>query len=297
MKTMLATLAVLVITQSAQAGLVNFTAEEIKTHQKKIDIITSNATTCLQTMYATHVRFYNEWGVSKYYGERKREHQTRAGLAAELRKFGAPAELIDELEPTACISMALKCLKQGFVAAGTGATYDKIHAYLMIDQKVYGTDLQIMLQQLGWKILYFNPDPKMNTAWDEEDKRIFPAPAGKNYNPAWGSHAYNYASVIKKGIYYHTKVDDAKTLVGFGTAVPAAFTKLPFFVGIAHSGYHVFPGYQGRVIEAHSTRSLDSFANLEVSMFNPIHPDGGPRWTKVEHYRSGLIAVPPAKVP
>jgi hypothetical protein len=32
--------------------------------------------------------------------------------------------------------------------------------------------------------------------------------------------------------------------------------------------------------------------NIEVSAFNPLATGGGPRWTRSEKYRSGLIAVP-----
>lgn len=277
--------------------LVNFTPEEITKHQENIDLIISKSTQCLKRIYKTHVEFYEKWGVSKYYGERKPQHQTRAGLLGELKRFGAPSHLISELEPTACISLAIKCLREGFVAAGTGATFEKIHRFLKIDRKVYGSDLQIMLQQLGWKLMYFNPDPAQNKAWDLEDRRINPVAAGKKWNPVWGAHESNYKTAVRQGTYYNgtMKIDDAKTLVGFKEAVPMSFKKIPFFLGIAHSGYHVFPGYFGEVIEAHSTRNLNAADNLEISQFNPLAPNGGPRWTKTERYRSGVIAVPPVQ--
>ncbi|CAN5724706.1 hypothetical protein BH20VER1_BH20VER1_25590 [soil metagenome] len=75
--------------------------------------------------------------------------------------------------------------------------------------------------------------------------------------------------------------------------VPAAFRSAPFFVGTAHTGYHVFPGFEGSIIDAHSTRALTSVNNLEKSQFNPLASGGGPRWTPTEKYRSGLIATPP----
>jgi hypothetical protein len=90
-------------------------------------------------------------------------------------------------------------------------------------------------------------------------------------------------------------IDDKALLVNFGTSVPAQFRAVPFFVGTAHSGYHVFPGFSGRIIEAHSMRELRSMDNLEVSVFNPLDQanHGGPRWTRSEQYRSGVIVVPP----
>lgn len=48
-------------------------------------------------------------------------------------------------------------------------------------------------------------------------------------------------------------------------------------------------------------RELKSSQNLEVGMFNPLYQpvngveggNGAPRWTRSEHYRSGVIVVPP----
>ena len=67
---------------------------------------------------------------------------------------------------------------------------------------------------------------------------------------------------------------------------------MPFFVGIAHAGYHVFPGRRGDVVEAHSMREMIAKDNIEVAPFNPLAQGGAPRWTRSEKYRSGLIAVP-----
>jgi len=110
--------------------------------------------------------------------------------------------------------------------------------------------------------------------------------------PVWGGHSALYHEVMTKGTYQGVPVDDAKTLVGFGTQAPAALARVPFFVGTAHSAYHVFPGHTGVVIEAHSTREIDSINNIQISEFNPLGTGGGPRWTTHEHYRSGLIVVP-----
>jgi hypothetical protein len=149
-----------------------------------------------------------------------------------------------------------------------------------------------MLQQLGWKIYYWNPNPSKNADWDDEDRRLNPPKAGKTWNPVWGGHVLRHDSVVRRKIYYETKVDNASALVNFGTATPASFRNVPLFIGIAHAGYHVFPGRRGDVIEAHSMRNLDARDNLEVAPFNPLASGGAPRWTRSEKYRSGLIAVP-----
>lgn len=273
---------------------VHFTPDEVRDHQARIEIVTSTAARCLQDIWADHVDFYRRWGISKYYGNRRPEHQTRQGLLRQLSRYGAPAHLIDELEPTSCVGLTIRCLGEGFAAAGQQSTWRKIHAQLAVDNKFYGTDLQKMLRQLGWKTLYWNPDIRMNEVWDREDRELNPLPPGRVWNPVWGGHAYRYAMLKKTGAYYGVPIDDAQTLVNFGVQVPASFQNFPFFVGTAHAGYHVFPGIRGQVIEAHSMRNLNAFDNLEVSLFNPLGPGGGPRWTRSEKYRSGVIVVPPA---
>lgn len=274
---------------------VQFSKSEILNHQQNIEIIISTASSCLDETYAEHIRFFNIHGVSKFYGDRRAQHKTRKGRIKELRRFGAPARLINQLEPISCIGLTLRCLGKGFHAAGTSATWTKIMSFLKIDQKVYGTDLQIMLQKLGWGIYYWNPKTKNNAKWDAEDKRLNPVKPPKKWNPVWGGHAYRYSTVMNKNKYYDTRVDNKVSLVNFGDKPPIALRQVPFFVGIAHAGYHVFPGRRGEVIEAHSTRPLNSIKNLEFSPFNPLGVGGGPRWTRTEKYRSGLIAIPPGE--
>ena len=274
-----------------------FTADEVRLHGQRIDIITETASSCLEETYADHVDFYQKYGVSKYYGDRKPEYRTEEGRKQALQKYGAPASLSSELEGISCIGLTMKCLGEGFEKAGQLSTWNKIYKQLSIDKKFYGTDLQKMLRELGWTSLYWNPNPSRNADWDLEDQKINPLKPGKVWNPVWGGHAYRYAQVLRKSEYYEVKVDDKTSLVGFGDQTPAYLKKVPFFVGTAHAGYHVFPGYSGKVIEAHSMRNLNAFDNLEVSAFNPLGTGGGPRWTKTEKYRSGLIVVPPPRRP
>ena len=195
-----------------------FTANEIRAHKDKLSTITTTGAKYLDDTYADHLAFYNKWGVSKYYGNRRKDYQTRAGRVAALQSLGKPAFLADQQVGTACILLAMQCLKKGFAAAGLSATWDKIYGILKIDNAFYGTDLQIMLQQLGWKVYYWNPNPSRNTAWDEEDRRLNPLKPGKTWNPVWGGHALRHSSVLNRQVYYKTKVDNASALVNFGTA-------------------------------------------------------------------------------
>jgi hypothetical protein len=269
-----------------------FTAAEIRKHRETLPAFTAAAADYLDWVYADHIAFFRKWGVSKYYGERKPEHRTYSSRVQQLRKFGKPTFLADQQVATACIVLAMQSMEHGFNATGMTTTWKKIHNQLKIDQKLYGTDLQIMLQQLGWRLYYWNPDPSKNADWDAEDQQLNPLKPGRKWMPVWGGHALRYASVKNQGVYYDAKVDNSTALVGFKKKPPAAFKNVPIFVGIAHAGYHVLPGRCGDVIEAHSMREMIAEDNIEISSFNPLAPGGGPRWTRSEKYRSGLIAVP-----
>jgi hypothetical protein len=206
--------------------------------------------------------------------------------------------------------MTMDCLGEAFASTKDPvsiATWAKIDKFVN-DNGVEGEFLVESLQNLGWKILYWNPDPSKNLIWDKEDPTLI---AGKPvkwdsgvkndagqfvYSSSWGQHEEFYRVVMKFGKYYTTPVDDAELLVGFKTTPPQQFLNIPFFVGVAHAGYHVFPGFYGQVIEAHSARRLDSIDNMQTSPFNPLAAGGGPRWTPVEKYRSGMMAVPPGSV-
>lgn len=272
---------------------IHFSQEEILHHQRNIDQIIEVSASCLDETYQEHLDFFGRHGISKFYGDRREQHQTRAGLLSELSRFGKSQQLISELEPMSCIGLTLRCLGRGFSSVGADSTWQTIMRFLKIDNKVYGTDLQILLQKLGWELIYWNPNSKNNERWDEEDKELAPLKPGKKWNPLWGGHSHRHSTVMTRGIYYHSYVDEKSLLLDFGTQVPQEFQQVPFFVGIAHADYHVFPGRYGEVIEAHSTRELNDIENLEFSPFNPLASGGGPRWTRTEKYRSGLIAVPP----
>ncbi|MGE0528303.1 MAG: hypothetical protein AB7G93_02415 [Bdellovibrionales bacterium] len=273
-----------------------FSAEEKAKHWQNIELITSVAARCLDNTYADHIRFYDEWKVSKYYGNRREDLNTDQERRKLLRQYGYTKKQIDKIAPqmvaTACIDLAMDCLEQGFAAAGTQSTWNKIYTQLSIGRNFYGHELQLMLQQLGWKLYYWNPDPTQNVKWDAEDRTLNPLPRRKKWNAVWGGHAAHYAEVMKEGTYHGMPIDNKERLVGFGSDFPANFETVPFFVGIAHAGYHVFPGRRGEVIEAHSMRDLNSRDNMEFSWFSPLARGGGPKWTRTEKYRSGVIAVP-----
>ncbi|MES2802837.1 MAG: hypothetical protein V4654_10120 [Bdellovibrionota bacterium] len=262
---------------------------------------------CIQNYWATHVAFFNKNKVSKYYGSNNPKLKTREQRIAALKKAGAPTSLVDQLESTSCIGMARACMKQAFFATKSDVIKDLWNRMdkILVANGADGSILANNLQTLGWKILYWNPKPEDNSLWDKQDVKnltsvkVVKWDSGvKNskgefvYHSGWGMHASRYREVMKKDKYYVSKIDDKTTLVNFGSILPESFKRAPFFLGVAHAGYHVFPGFYGQVIEAHSSRQLDSISNMERGVFNPLN-GGSPMWSNTEWYRSGIVAVPP----
>ncbi len=306
---------------SAFAGVtgIDFTQEEIQANYRHAHDISEVAANCLDDTYQEHLNFYAANRYSKFYGARKPEYKTEAGRKQALMKIlpslakkvkaGDPAAIAElnrresELEQISCIGLALRCLGQGFRSVGMQSTWTKIEDYLKINDFL-GTDLQKALVDLGWKSLYWNPDVARNADWDMAEQALASPPEGKTWNPVWGGHAQRWASVKRGKGYFGIPVQDIQTLVNFGVRPPQDFKAIPFFVGTAHAGYHVFPGFRGNVFEGHSMRAMSSKNNLEIGEFNPLYqamngiPDGhgAPTWTNSEHYRSGVIVVPPGMI-
>ncbi len=284
-------LSIQLLSLNLYAQVASFNQREMRIHNANRHQLAAVAADCLDWHYQDHLDFYNKWGISKYYGDRRVDYSTTAGLLAALQFYNKPADLVSQLEGISCIGLAMKCLKQGFSSIGLPTTWEKIETVLGKDK--LGTVLQKNLIALGWKSYYWNPDPSMNDTWDIEDRTLTPLKPGKEWMPVWGGHAVRYGHALK-GFYYERSllVHDAVSLVGYKDVQPAFFKQIPFFVGIAHAGYHVFPGRNGEVIEAHSKRDLNALDNLEYSEFNPLKVGGGPRWTDTELYRSGVLVTP-----
>ncbi|MBC8097156.1 MAG: hypothetical protein H7Y43_15220 [Akkermansiaceae bacterium] len=270
---------------AAFRGSIEFTANEKSAYQRHNGTVTRVARRTLEDIWNDHLAFHRRWGVSRYYGDRSQLLNTRAKRITALQQAGAPTSLVDQLKPTSCVGLAIECLGAGVRAAGDpvlDGAWRKIQAFTRANEQD-GSAMIHALQGLGWAVHFWNPAPQDNARWDAEERNW----------PSKGWHAYRYSTVTNRGNYYFNRVDNRSLLVGFGTRVPTEFRNAPFFLAVAHTGYHVFLGFQGEVIEAHSTRRLDSINNLERNPFNPLANGGAPRWTPTEKYRSGLIAVPP----
>lgn len=292
MKTLILALALIATLPARAAGLqgeIEFSAAEKTAHRDSLQVTLQEASSCLQEDLDRHNTFYRKWGISPFYGDQSSFSRLKQSeKQAYLRRLNLPDSLLGELAPTSCIGLTLKCLERGFKAAGQEKIWARLKAFTKLNGTT-GNALQHGLQQLGWKVLYWNPDVSMNATWDARERQQYP----NNPKHIWGNHAAHWAAVQRTGKYLYNRVDDRKALVNFGAEVPALMKQVPFFVGIAHAGYHVFPGHYGQVIEGHSTRQLTDSQTVESSPFSPLEDGGGPRGI----YRSGLMAIPPGYLP
>jgi len=265
-------------------GSISFTTEERLEHLRGQDRILSEAASCIEADIVQHQKFFRKHGFSRFYGDRSAfgklsVEEKRSFLA----RSGFHPDLVRRMESTSCVGLLLKCLGKGFAVAGQNHLWQRIRKYTVLNG-VGGTAMQAGLRELGWVVLYWNADTRMNGDWDRAEVESDPA----NKDRFWGYHHYNWLNASKKSKYLYNVVDDSRLLVNFGSQTPSMLKKIPFFVGTAHGGYHVFPGTFGRVIESHSTRDITDPKTLESDAFNPLAgqaPTGG-------KYKSGLIAVP-----
>jgi hypothetical protein len=301
-------------------GSVEFTDAEKQAHLAKLPVLTQAAAQCLQGELARHKQFFARYGISAFYGDQSQfarheikgadgkttyvnttveekwaalralnfpENYVRAFIPAD--PTCTPAECPNMMQPTSCIGVSMKCLAQGFHAAGEDDLWKRIEDFTN-NNGTQGDAMLDALQKLGWRIYYWTPDVTQLAAWDAQEQKAWPSNPGH----AWGYHAYSYLTVTKKQKYYLNTVDDYTTMVNFGTGMPNHIKDVPFFVGIAHLGYHVFPGFRGTIIEGHSSRELTDPETVQSSPFMPINPQGGPNGgPSGAHYHSGIVAVPP----
>jgi hypothetical protein len=325
-----AALAVCSTSWAGYKGSVSFTEADRARHLQGLRVVMDTASTCLQDKLNRHNDFIRRFGVSAYYGDNssfaKKSVQNPDGTETKvlttseekrsmLRQMRVQESLVQQfvpqvqcfkvgddtvpreipanarqcqlaMQPTSCIGLTLRCLGDGFAAAGQADLWAQISDFT-IRNGVQGDALQVALQQLGWKIVYWNPDLSAAARWDSQEQQAYPG----DPKHIWGRHVETEASVLgPRHRYFWATVDDWSTLVNFGHTAPAAIKKVPFFVGIAHLGYHVFPGTYGQIIEGHSMRIVNDPETLQTSPFNPLVTGGGPRGGP---YKSGVVAVPP----
>jgi hypothetical protein len=265
-------------------GSISFSGGERFAHEQAIDQIENTAAACLQRDLEHHQQFMRAHGFSPYYGDRGSFGKLSYAQKGDyLRRSGFDSRLLSQMQPISCVELMLNCLGEGFRAAGEANLWARIRSFT-VNNGVDGMATQYALTQLGWKTLYWNPDTQMDAQWDAKERAHDPS----NKDRDWGFHAEYWNSVQRSSRYLYNHVDDDRQLVNFGTRSPSFLRGIPFWVGIAHGGYHVFPGSYGEVVEAHSTRLITDPKSLQSASFNPLAglgPTDG-------EYHSGLIAVP-----
>lgn len=311
----------LLLSQSALAGFkgtIEFSQAEKDLHLKQVEAIMETTADCIEADISRHQRFMKKYDISAFYGDNspfakvtdKETGAVRFTSKEEkrymLRKEGIKSHFVKELipdgdckggldecpnmmQPTSCIGMVVKCLKKGFVSVNNEATWQKIRLYFLANNS-QGDALLNALQALGWRIHYWNSDVSENKKRDKKDQRNHPG----NPKGIWGQHEASWQTVLNKRRYYFNHVDDYGSLVNFGKYPPEWVKRVPFFIGIAHLGYHVFAGAHGDVVEAHSARPISDKETIERSEFSPGTRKGGPRGGM---YLSGLLGVPPGYSP
>ena len=267
-------------------GSISFSESERNEHAQAIQSIVNTAAKCLDDSQAFHNEFMAKYGISPFYGDQSPFGElSYSGKKSYLRRVHhLNPNLVEQMIPTSCVGFAIRCLKQGFEAAGQNDVWQRVMSFTR-KNGVDGTAFQTALRALGWKILYWNPNVDLNAEWDAKEHKKWPT----NPKGIWGYHAYRWSTVRKSHIYYNSEVDDYSSMVNFGNAVPEYLKRIPFWVATAHAGYHVFPGTYTRVVESHGSRRLDDDKTIETSFFNPLDPDGGPDGP----YLDGIMAIPP----
>lgn len=308
MKSLIVIILVMLIftVQAAYKGSVRFSSQEIANHARQTQKLVSIAKNCLEEYKRKHLEFYRSNCIrlsngktrclSKYYGDRRftkkkveyrADGQRLSSLSAELKKNGFNPALINQMESTSCVGMAIQCIGRGFNATGQNSQWKKIQRFYRANA-VGGTSIQYALAELGWTTFYWNP-ASANTI--DTETRKWDAQEVNWQSKGW--HNYRYRNVMNNNRYWFNVIDDKYSMVGFEDGTPQILYNVPFWLGTAHTGYHVFPGTYEYVVEAHSTRAITSKDNLEFSQFAPMKNGGGPRWTATEKYRSGMIVLPP----
>lgn len=284
--------AIVLLFSAQQANAISFNGsfqasqEEISHHKSQISNMARIVKKCLSENYDYHVSFYRRHGISPYYGSNSAfSRRSYSSKKSYLRSLGLNPALLSKMSSTSCVGLASKCYERAFKQTGQTAVWNRIKKYAGRNDWD-GSAIVEAYRSLGWHVMLWNPDPSQNAAWDKQERASVT-------RGAWGWHADRYRSAVRHGRYYQNNVDDAVSMVGFGTRPPAVIMDAPMFIGVAHTGYHVFAGFKGYVIEAHSTRRIKDPNTLEAAEFNPIANGGAPRGK----YRSGLVAVPPGYEP
>ncbi len=189
-----------------------------------------------------------------------------------------------DLEMTSPLLWALKHVKAAYTAAGKKERAEQI-ARIVEKNGSKAKDLIIELQKDGWHSIYWNPDVNHVAESNERKKTL--------HERSWQE--------AQRGEYLNGKIKVDYKLVNYRPS-PGSKTKksvsglknlkrVPFWVGMANYGKHMFAGYHGHVTEVYNMEMPTSPRLIMDSEFA--------NWTghyKSEKLLSGIIMVPPGSL-
>lgn len=166
------------------------------------------------------------------------------------------------LTKSSCVVWAMECAEYAFNKIGQGSTWNAVASVARRNQ-LKGTYLIGELIRRGWTGLYWNPDTS-----DTSDPE----------------HSYSYHVANTRKTYYKVKVSDyvidyRRTPVNMSGI--NKLDKVPFWVGCARGGMHVFCGTGANVSEFHWDAPATNPKAMELVAL------------KDYAWLSGIIAVPP----
>ncbi len=183
---------------------------------------------------------------------------------------------------SSCISWAMECTGAAFRAAGQGALWDTIASRTRAAHLRGMVLADALVRIAGWKGVYWNPD----TA-----------------NPCDGEpeHPFSYVVARSNSTYYNVRIEDL--VIDFRpTTLPMlhapvtrpreadlrgiqALAHVPFWVGCARGGAHVFCGTRVMVSEFHVANDATDRNAIELVPLQRYD------------WLSGIICVPPGVWP
>jgi hypothetical protein len=179
---------------------------------------------------------------------------------------------------------ALKHVKAAYAAAGKKERGEQIDR-IVESRRDAAEVLIVELQKDGWHSIYWNPDVNAPDEVNEGKKSL--------HERSWQE--------ASRGEYMNGKIKVDYSLVNYrpskrsktkkNTSSLRKLKRVPFWIGMANYGKHVFVGYHGHVSEAYSMEMPTSPRLIMDSEFA--------NWSgsyKSEKLLSGIIMVPPGSL-
>jgi len=276
------------------------TPAEVAKHQQGLATLMQTVTESTEEFRQVHLGWLRSCGIGLLYGYVSKystlSSEERQSFIKSHATCGTPPQ-VDDVRITSCEIFANRYLAKGFVATGQADVYKRIDRFLN-DNGRDGLALTFALRKLGWKIVYWNTDVN----------QVPPLPSDRTLvGLTSDDHILDTRTALHKHVYYGVPIDSF--MINFwplpsGNTIKdevalRALSRVPYYVGISHAGFHVWTGSYGNVTESHSFFDPNSDRNIQIGEFHP--PLASPTGREVEYqgkkqmfyYYSGIIAVPP----